>query len=326
MREQVQLGLLPGMDVVVPSSQEEPAGEVVEGEALQILLEMFMVIQKGTGQDARACWNQLVRLLADCARVHPMLEEDHRVAGRLMPLAQAFFTSFYGERKEKGHLPWDPLGAVLTHVGAGDEHLGQHLTPRFIVQYINDSTVGTLLKREHEGGSGDGEEVEEGKALYPSGQHSLTVIDPCCGTGRFLLDLVERYAHRVNLALFGVELDRDLYRACLVNMRLWGADFVCPYFLLRADALLCDLRMTSPNWLWANRWAPPNSEEAFRLAPSPDEKETPAERDGLTWEEYRRCEAGEELEIDWELVAGRARPSYLVPRLISTFFNGRDVP
>jgi len=53
-----------------------------------------------------------------------------------------------------------------------------------------------------------------------------------------------------------VELDLDLYRACLVNMRLYAWEK--PYFILQADALVVDLEPGSPNWRFANRWSPPD--------------------------------------------------------------------
>jgi len=71
----------------------------------------------------------------------------------------------------------------------------------------------------------------------------------------FLLDLAWRHRDR-KLALFGVELDLDLYRACLVNMRLYAWEM--PYLILRADALVVHLEPGSPNWRFANRWSPPD--------------------------------------------------------------------
>jgi hypothetical protein len=112
------------------------------------------------------------------------------------------------------------------------------ITPPWIVSYINDSVLERV------------EEIEEGD----EGRWRL-VLDPCTGTGRFLLDLAWRHRDK-KLSLFGVELDLDLYRACLVNMQLYALGM--PYLILRADALVVDLEPGSPNWRFANRWSPPD--------------------------------------------------------------------
>jgi len=61
--------------------------------------------------------------------------------------------------------------------------------------------------------------------------------------------------------LYGIELDVDLYRAALVNMRLLIP--LVPHFILCGDALSIDLAPNSPNWMWANRWNPPDWRESL---------------------------------------------------------------
>ena len=106
------------------------------------------------------------------------------------------------------------------------------------------------------------------------------VLDPCTATGRFLLDLAWHHRDK-KVALFGVELDLDLYRACLVNMKLYA--FGMPYFILRADALIVDLMPASPNWRFANRWHPPAWET---------EMVTP---NGVTFAEWKEEDGVEEM-------------------------------
>jgi len=134
--------------------------------------------------------------------------------------------------------PYDYLGQLFTEKKCAIDEMGQVITPPWIVSYINDSAIGKV------------EEDQEGNE-----ERWKLVLDPCAGTGRFLLDLAWRHRDR-KLALFGVELDLDLYRACLVNMRLYA--LAIPYFILRADALVVDLEPDSPNWRFANRWSPPD--------------------------------------------------------------------
>ena len=85
----------------------------------------------------------------------------------------------------------------------------------------------------------------------------VTRLVPIQRTGRFLVDVAARHRAR-KLALFGIELDLDLYRAALVNMRTFALGL--PYFILRADALLVDASINSPNWRFANLWDPPGWE------------------------------------------------------------------
>jgi len=197
----------------------------------RILLTMFEISKTTTRRSDRECFNQVVRFLADCARVHPMPKEDHPVADRLISLAKPLFDAWYDE-------PYDYLGQLFSERDCAIDEMGQVITPPWIVSYINDSVIGKVE---------EAEDREEDRWKI--------VLDPCTGTGRFLLDLAWRHRDK-KLALFGVELDLDLYRACLVNMRLyaWGM----PYLILRADALIVDLQPGSPNWRFANRWSPPD--------------------------------------------------------------------
>lgn len=198
----------------------------------RILLTMFEITKKMTRQSDRKCFNQMVRFLADCARVHPMPKEDRTVADRLIPMIKPLLDAWYED-------PYDYLGQLFSEKDCSVDGMGQLITPPWIVSYINDSVMEVT------------EEEEQASDRWK------LILDPCTGTGRFLLDFVWRHRDK-KLALFGVELDLDLYRAALVNMKLYG--FGMPYFILRADALIVDLEPGSPNWRFANRWDPPDWE------------------------------------------------------------------
>ena len=196
----------------------------------RILLTMFEIIKTMIRRTDRECFNQLVRFLADCARIHPIPEEDHAVADRLIPMIEPLLKAWYED-------PFDYLGQLFSEKGCAIKGMGQLLTPLSVVSFINDSSI-DLAEEDKEG-----DEEERWKL----------VLDPCTGSGRFLLDLAWRHRDK-KLGLYGVELDLDLYRACLVNMRLYALGI--PYFILRADALVVDLMPNSPNWRYANRWTP----------------------------------------------------------------------
>ena len=193
---------------------------------------MFDLIQETTGRTNRECFNQLVRFWADCLRIHPTPKEDHIAADQLLPLAVPFIDACVDR---KG----DYFGEIFTQRECATDRLGQMITPESIVRFINEMAIGKLGRK------------EEGWK---------TVLDPAVGTGRFLVDLAVSYPER-RLFLHGVEIDVDLYRACLVNMRLFA--WHRPYRILCANSLIVDLGLDSPNWRFANLWTPPDWQTAM---------------------------------------------------------------
>ena len=192
---------------------------------------MFDIIRESTGQDSRACFNQLVRFLADCLRIQPLPQDDRKVAEKLLPLAIPYFEACVAD-------PWDWLGELFEQQECGNRRLGQNFTPRPVVQFMVTSV---MLKA-----------PDDDSRL-------ITVLDPCTGTGRFLVATATMFPDKP-LALFGIEIDIDLYRAALVNMRTFAPGR--PYFLLRADALVVDASLNSPNWQrYGNLWNPPPWQE-----------------------------------------------------------------
>ncbi len=210
-------------------TQHHPAREAGLGEAsgTRILLSMFDLIQATTHRSEQECFNQLVRFWGDCLRIHPLPEADLDVASRLMPWIESFIDGCV-DRKA------DFLGEVfLRRVCCGDNG-SLLLPPEAAVREANDVMMSALPK-------------DEGRWE--------TVFDPSAGTGRFLIDLAVRYPQR-RIAVFGVEPDLDLYRACLLNMRVYARN--TPYFILCVDSEIIDVRPSSPSWLYANVWNPPN--------------------------------------------------------------------
>jgi len=89
-------------------------------------------------------------------------------------------------------------------------------------------------------------------------QEPITDLDPCVGTGRFLLGATLMYP-KLPLLLYGVEIDLSLYRACLVNMAMFSNH---PYFIICSDTLMLDMKysadVSSPIWGLGNQWDPPD--------------------------------------------------------------------
>ena len=89
-------------------------------------------------------------------------------------------------------------------------------------------------------------------------QKPITDLDPCTGSGRFLIAASLMYP-KLPLLLYGVEIDRSLYRACLVNLAMFSNH---PYFIICADTLMLDMKysadVSSPMWGLGNQWDPPD--------------------------------------------------------------------
>ncbi len=204
-----------------------------------VLAQMFEEITAAVSDDWRA-FRALVHILGDATRLHPLDPHLRSIADTISPLFSPFVAALENE-----DLPFDPLGEVFAHFEVADkDSAGQVLTPRWICEYINDATVGRALQ---EVASGDREM-----------DCPMIVLDPAAGTGRFPIDLAQRYGNLHQdthpITIYAVEKNIWLYRACLVNLRLLA--FGQPALVLWGDSLLLDLSPGSPNWLAANLWHP----------------------------------------------------------------------
>ncbi|MBC7264786.1 MAG: hypothetical protein H5T64_10605 [Chloroflexi bacterium] len=215
-----------------PEKRQTHEEVLAETKGTRILLAMFDLIQATIRQSNRESFNQLVRFWADCLRIHPMSEGDHLAADKLTPWAEHFIEACM-ERKG------DYFGEVFSLRHCADDQSTQLIIPESLVRSINDATV---------------------SGIAPDSDRWQKAFDPAARTGRFLVDLAVRYPDR-KIALFGVEADLDLYRACLVNMRLYAWNR--PYFILCADSLIVDVGLNSPNWRYANLWNPPDWQEVM---------------------------------------------------------------
>jgi len=190
--------------------------------------------------------------------------------------------------------PWDYPGEIFVEdelAGKGDR-LGQVLTPRAIIDFMLKCTIGenleknkpysyakpdqlTLMWQTAEALSYNDKlakininlQAERARwhtvigmtpLLIKYEQKPITDLDPCTGTGRFLIAATLMYP-KLPLLLYGVEIDRSLYRACLVNMALFSNH---PYFIICADTLMLDMKygadVSSPMWGLSNQWGPPD--------------------------------------------------------------------
>jgi hypothetical protein len=90
----------------------------------------------------------------------------------------------------------------------------------------------------------------------------ITQLDPCVGTGRFLLGSTLMYP-KAPLLLYGIEIDLSLYRACLVNLAMFSNH---PYTIICGDTLMIDSRhsnVDSKIWSLGNQWDPPSISDFY---------------------------------------------------------------
>ena len=110
---------------------------------------------------------------------------------------------------------------------------GQFLTPDSVVEFMCQSTVG------------------QAKETAGDENRPLNVLDPCVGTGRFLIG-AHKYAPDANL--FGVDIDLRALRIAFTNCAIHG---IRAYFL-HADSLVHEIDISKPdgiaNWQYANKW------------------------------------------------------------------------
>ena len=199
--------------------------------------------------DWRGAWDILVELLADKLRPRELAASKKYFPPdgiSFMPetkhkdLAEEFSEELDHYMIIAQKNPWDHLGMIREEqIGFNKQYLGQVLTPKTIVEAMTRMVYTKV------------ENWDKPK----------TQLDPCVGTGRFLIYPSIMFPdHQKNpLFLFGIEIALSLYRACLVNLSLFSKH---PFSIICADTLRCDpdlISPASPIWLLAgNRWNPPH--------------------------------------------------------------------
>lgn len=125
---------------------------------------------------------------------------------------------------------YDYLGEIYIDNVIGTREAGrkgQYLTPQNVVELMCAMTFG---KKNYE---------------------KINVLDPCVGTGRFLLT-ANKYAPNANL--FGVDIDLRAIRTAFTNAAIHSITM----YLLNADSLRHETDISKEdgryNWHFANRW------------------------------------------------------------------------
>ena len=149
--------------------------------------------------------------------------------------------------------------------------LGQFFTPIGVVDAINSMVSNQVEKQEVEkvGDLRKSKPMQEVCTEYAKmvamSDNVKTVLDPCCGTGCFIIRFFKKVVGTQQPYVFyNAEIDIELYRIALMQMAFYQIPGVC----LWADSLTVDLN-DEKNWQkYGNLWNPPHwSERKEELKP-----------------------------------------------------------
>ncbi len=176
------------------------------------------------------------------------------------------------------HQPWDYLGDAYCDLEMPAGSQGIVLTPKAIVDFMIQINYGDI-ETKHEAQTICHLSANNYKMRYllyhrvpafhvrPTKFPMSTQLDPCVGTGRFLLEASIMFP-KANLVLMGIDINLSMYRACLVNMTHMSNH--C-FSLICANTFRLDPDRTGPSskmWDLGNRWDPPDITE-FYWKPTP---------------------------------------------------------
>jgi len=251
----------------------------------KVLMEILDIIERKKHYYGMRNWELLVELMAtwlkfnaDWPRVTPLREFPDLDTKRHKDLFNHIdkldlFRHYVVATRAK---PWDHLGELYTDLNLVGP--GQNMTPRGVVEMMIKMTLGDQEKMIRE--FWVDEQTREYVVSYylqfgrrplhlpkiPLQPKIKTVLDPCVGTGRFLIG-ASYLLPKAPLILFGIEINLSLYRACLVNMKMFSNH---PYTIICADTLRLDHKLsgtTSPLWDLGNRWTPPDVSKYYWKPP-----------------------------------------------------------
>ncbi len=184
------------------------------------------------------------------------------------------FRHYYVAAKNQ---PWDYIGDAYLDLEIPAGRSGIVLTPKAIVDFMVKMTYGDI-ETKHEAQTICHLSANDYKMRYllyhhvpafhvrPTKFPISTQLDPCVGSGRFLLEASIMFP-KANLVLFGIDINLSMYRACLVNM-VHMSNHCFSLLCGNSLALAC---ITSPYhkiWNLGNRWETPDL-TPFHYKPSP---------------------------------------------------------
>lgn len=183
------------------------SGPSVGREAFFILKDIHKTIMNYCGEGQRRCWEYMVEMIAQASGWPTDTDEARHVAEKMTDSDWAKFIEFVEawtceveEAKRSRTAFSEPIGQLLEHLEGTNKYLDQYFTPMEVVRMMNEISL-----------PGDG------VPLGPNGLPSMRGLEPCCGTGRILIDAL---VHNDGLMMHAIDLDPWLIRVAKLNVRL----------------------------------------------------------------------------------------------------------
>jgi len=237
---------------------KEQPGPPMKREAFNILKSLHQTIQNHCHENSRRCWEYMVEMIAHstgwktetCESKHlwkAMAEET-----RFAEFAEAWLEEVTYAKENR--VPFsEPIGELLEHLEATNLHFDQYFTPMSVVRTLNEINF---------------MDIEQPKTGYLQG------LDPCCGTGRFMLDAL---VFNDRLIMGSLDIDLWMQRVAKINARilaqwttlyekhhLWDAMLAGRARFIWGDSLLVDLGF-SPNWSLSWHWTPQHWQSDLKI-------------------------------------------------------------
>ena len=233
-------------------------GPPMQREAFRILLSLHQTIQNHCHENSRRCWEYLVEMLAmttgwrteTCeskALWEPMQNET-----RWVEFAEAWIAEVTYAKENRIAFS-EPIGEVLQHVEGTNLHWDQYFTPMQVVRAMNEISF---------------HDIGTPKSGYTQG------VDPCCGTGRFMLDAL---VFNDRLIMGNVDVDLWMQRTAKLNARLlarwttlkepflcWDAMLAGRARFIWGDSLIVDLNFPL-NWILSWHWTPQHWQSDLKI-------------------------------------------------------------
>lgn len=175
------------------------------------------------------------------------------------------------------HRPKDYLGELFKEQGLESHRAGIFLTPVNVAKMMIQMVHGDIEKR-HDAQTFCWNSQNNYRLNYlltfhvpafhlrPMQFPMQTQLDPCVGTGRFLLEASIMFP-KANLVLFGIDINVTMYRTCLVNM-VHMSNHCFSLLCGNTFLLACTTSPYHEIWDLGNRWELPDL-TPFHWKPKP---------------------------------------------------------
>ena len=229
-------------------------------EAFNILRSLHKTIQNHCHENSRRCWEYMVEMIAQASGWKTETEEARHVAEKMSErdwsLIIEFVQAWLAEvayAKENRVAFSEPIGELLEHLEATNLHFDQYFTPMPVVRLLNEINLHDME--------------------FPTDGYARAV-DPCCGTGRFMIDAL---VFNDRLIMGNLDIDLWMQRVAKINARLlsqwtnlcepfgpWDAVRAGRARFIWGDSLTVDLGF-KPNWSLSWYWTPQHWQDDLKI-------------------------------------------------------------